>query len=98
MIQGLIVSDMLKTAEKLINNFITMIGRFGFIPNLFSEQISTSVFSLMVKELVEAYRLKGDHERADSLEKKVFFECLSSTTLCLRMKHHTLSNLGNKFF
>ena len=71
---------MLKTAEKLIDNFITMIDSYGFIPNgfriYFLNRSQPPFFSLMVKELVEAYRLKGDHERADSLEKKAFLRMI----------------------
>lgn len=52
-IKGLIASDLLQTAQTLIENFVLAIEKYGFIPNGFRQyylnRSQPPFFSLMVK-------------------------------------------------
>ena len=67
---------MLDTAEILIDNFILMIEVYGMIPNgfrkYFLNRSQPQFFSLMVKDLVDAFHHRGQLTRADSLEQRAF--------------------------
>lgn len=62
-ILGLIASDMLDTAEMLLDNFATSIQTYGFIPNgfrvYFLNRSQPPYFFLMVKAVAEALKKKG---------------------------------------
>ncbi len=55
-ILGLIASDMLSTAEMLLDNFAAIINRYGFIPNGFRvyylNRSQPPYFFMMVKSVV----------------------------------------------
>jgi alpha,alpha-trehalase len=62
-ILGLIASDMLETAEMLLDNFASSIHTYGFIPNgfrvYFLNRSQPPYFFLMVKAVVEGLQRKG---------------------------------------
>ena len=65
---GLIATDMLDTAENIILNFAAIIDRYGYIPNGLRQYYLTRsqppFLFLMVKDLANAFRAKGNPERA----------------------------------
>lgn len=67
---------MLSTAEDILSSFLLVINKYGFIPNGFRQyylnRSQPPFYFLMVKKVVEAYRRKGDSQRANALEKTHF--------------------------
>lgn len=60
---GLIATDMLDTAQNIIDNFAMIIAKYGFIPNglrqYFLSRSQPPFFFMMVKDLAKAFRDKG---------------------------------------
>lgn len=66
-IKGLLACEMLDTAFSLIENFILVIQKYGFIPNGFRQyylnRSQPPFFALMVQEVAQALKNRGLSER-----------------------------------
>jgi hypothetical protein len=73
---GLIASDMLDTAESILDTFALVLQKHGFIPNglrqYYLNRSQPPFFFLMLKKIAEAHAKKGNPELGFLLERKHF--------------------------
>jgi alpha,alpha-trehalase len=75
-VKGLIVSNLLDTAETVVRNFLIIVDKYGFVPNGFRKyylnRSQPPFLTLMVKDVTEALYKNGKKEQAEKLEQDAF--------------------------
>lgn len=97
-IRGLLVSEMYETAKGMLRNFLTIIDRFGFIPNggriYYAERSQPPLLAPMIKAYVDATNdVDFMKESIEFLEREFYF---FQNNHMVTVNGHALARYGDK--